>query len=398
MDASCTVWWVGGGVRDLLRGEGNLDLDLVVEGDMDAFLDAFVARSGGAVVSRSRFLTARLRLAGERLDVARARQERYPAPGALPVVAEGTVLDDLGRRDFSVNAMAISVAPELGARFLDPHDGRRDLVARQLRILHPGSFEDDPTRILRAIDFAARFGFALEPGTEAEARSILAAGGLLRLSPRRRGAALERMLGRPRTAVLALDLAQELGALHAIDTGLRWDAETRFRLIRSLSALERESGAAAAATNCFLLTVLILAENDDLKLPARLAGSLSLHRGSATIVAELRERSAEAMRLGPRSRASHAHRCLRSLHEVELARLAALREDLESWVRRENETMRPLRLTISGDDLRRRGVVEGPHLGRALLRTLDARLDGEIAATGELAFALAVASESRSES
>lgn len=396
LEAGCAVWWVGGGVRDLLREATELDLDLVVEGDLEAFLGALAARSDAEVVARSRFLTAEVRLGALRLDVARARRESYPAPAVLPVVEAGTVEEDLGRRDFTINAMAISVAPEIGAQFLDPHGGRDDLRDRQLRILHPRSFEDDPTRILRALDFAARFEFALESATETKARAALAADALRRLSASRLGAAVERTLGRSRTVVAALDLAHGLGALQAVDLGLRWDGAARAALIRSLAFFGRQSGAAPSSTDCFLLALLSLFEDAPSTLGARLVRVLGLHGASALIVSGYLARCGGAMRLGPGSQASEAHRLLRGLEKVELAHLAALREDLAAWVRREIEVMRHLRLSISGEDLRRHGLVAGPVLGQALARTLDARLDGEIAAGDELEFALATAHRDRS--
>ncbi len=156
------VYLVGGAVRDLLLGRGRADIDLVVEGDAAAL----ATRLGGEVVEHERFATAKADLDGHEVDIATARAESYPHPGALPEVQPTAgIADDLARRDFTINAMAIPLRrdPEL----IDPHRGREDLEAGLLRVLHGGSFEDDPTRALRAARYAARFDFELEPETAA---------------------------------------------------------------------------------------------------------------------------------------------------------------------------------------------------------------------------------------
>ncbi len=153
------VYLVGGAVRDLLLGHGRVDIDLVVEGDAAGL----AARLGADVVEHERFATAKARLDGHEVDIASARNEVYLHPGALPEVEPSSLGDDLARRDFTINAMAIPLGRE--PILIDPHGGRDDLAAGLLRVLHPRSFADDPTRALRAARYAARFGFALEAET-----------------------------------------------------------------------------------------------------------------------------------------------------------------------------------------------------------------------------------------
>src|SRR6478752_244315 len=154
------VYVVGGAVRDLLLGRPRADLDLVVVADPVALAECL----GSAVIEHARFGTAKLALDGHEVDIATARTETYPYPGALPVVEPAaTIEEDLGRRDFTVNAMAV---PLEGPRLIDPQGGREDLERALLRVLHERSFVDDPTRAIRAARYAARFRFALEPETE----------------------------------------------------------------------------------------------------------------------------------------------------------------------------------------------------------------------------------------
>jgi tRNA nucleotidyltransferase (CCA-adding enzyme) len=162
---------VGGAVRDLLLARELVDVDLAVEGppEKTLLLAAALAQDlGGRVEARhERFGTATIETqAGTRVDLATARRESYPVPGALPVIdGEATLGEDLARRDFTVHAMAARVG-ESGALgdVVDPFGGRADLEARRLRLLHARSLADDPTRVLRAARYSARLGFAWDAG------------------------------------------------------------------------------------------------------------------------------------------------------------------------------------------------------------------------------------------
>ncbi|MBI3505003.1 MAG: CCA tRNA nucleotidyltransferase [Proteobacteria bacterium] len=162
------VYVVGGPVRDWILKRPTKDLDLLVGGDAAPLAEWCRKRWGGELQAFGQFGTLRLIGAegGLRLDFVRARAESYPAPGALPVTRPGTLLEDLYRRDFALNAMAARPLSDSEAELVDPYDGARDLEAGVLRVLHPKSFIDDPTRLFRAARFSARFGMRLEPRTE----------------------------------------------------------------------------------------------------------------------------------------------------------------------------------------------------------------------------------------
>jgi tRNA nucleotidyltransferase (CCA-adding enzyme) len=178
---------VGGFVRDLLLGIINQDLDIAVEGDALACSQLLAETLGGEVVRTSRFGTAVLALADEKIDLAMARKERYPRPGALPEVRGGTLEDDLFRRDFSINAMALELSPDRLGCLLDPFGGRADLAAAVIRVLHPQSFSDDPTRLLRAVRLAHRMKFTLAADTEACWRQAIKGRYWRQVSPARLG-------------------------------------------------------------------------------------------------------------------------------------------------------------------------------------------------------------------
>jgi tRNA nucleotidyltransferase (CCA-adding enzyme) len=171
------VYLVGGTVRDILLGERNFDVDVVVEGDAIALARAVAQKLDGRVRAHKKFGTAVLLYGDdERLDLVTARSETYHAPAALPTVAPGTIQEDLRRRDFTINAMAVSLKGENLGELVDPFEGRSDLEAARIRVLHDRSFIDDPTRILRAIRYEDRYGFRMDEHTAELARTCIATG------------------------------------------------------------------------------------------------------------------------------------------------------------------------------------------------------------------------------
>jgi tRNA nucleotidyltransferase (CCA-adding enzyme) len=390
------VWWAGGGVRDLLLGRPPTDLDLVIEGRRPAGKLALeLARSlAGKLTHHARFDTFTVVLGdGSQLDVATARRETYDRPGALPRVDPGDLAHDLERRDFTVNAIALRLAP-LPVELVDPCGGREDLAAGRLRTLHPGSFADDATRILRGLRFELRLGLRLAPATEAEARKALAAGYLDGISGPRLRRELAKLLGDPATAAAALRRSIELGVPRALVDGLEGDEEdaTRLRVaLREASGLPWHR-AALEAPRTALLALLALALGTPADLRRRLSERLRLPATEADVLTRGPERIESARgRLRSRSPSPAAHEiaaALRPLSAEELALLAASGEGWRRLVERDLSTLRPLRLRVTGSDLRAAGVPAGPAIGRALELTLAARLDGALDADGELEFAL----------
>ena len=161
---SWRVYLVGGPVRDVLLNVAIKDLDFGVEGDAPALAEQLAEGLGGRVVTHPRFMTATLVMPDCRIDLVTARWEVYPRPGALPRVFPGSVKDDLSRRDFSINALALPLW-EKAPQVLDPEGGLADLDGGVVRVLHERSFRDDPTRLLRAARYEQRLGFALEGQT-----------------------------------------------------------------------------------------------------------------------------------------------------------------------------------------------------------------------------------------
>ena len=204
-------------MRDLLLGRSPRELDVVTEGDASALAHAL-----GASVEHPRFGTATVELDGARIDVATARRERYRAPGVLPEVESATLDEDLLRRDFTVNAIAVTLDGEHAGEVHAAPGALEDLRAGRLRVLHDGSFLDDPTRLLRLARYRARLGFEIDPHTAELASRAVAARALDTVSGARIGAELRLALGEP-DAVGALVAMDDLSVLTALHPRLRFD-------------------------------------------------------------------------------------------------------------------------------------------------------------------------------
>ena len=336
------VYVVGGAVRDALMGRPPRELDLVVEGDAVVVARRAAQRVNGALTVHDRFGTATVHAGGFAFDFAGARRERYSRPGALPDVELGaTIEDDLARRDFSVNAMAVRLAD----RTLVEWDGARaDLEAGVLRVLHDGSFVDDPTRMLRLVRYAARLDFTPDPGTEALVDPALCA----TVTGDRLGNELRLLLREPQPAALRELERLKLG--HAL-LGERFQV-TDLPLTGPLALAACCTAIPPEALRVRLDALGFPAAERDVVIAAasgfdRLRGSLS--GSDADLWRRLRRERPETVEL-----------------------LAATGEP---GARRWLDDVRHRRLAITGDDLVAAGL-EGAAVGEALVRATVAMLEG----------------------
>jgi tRNA nucleotidyltransferase (CCA-adding enzyme) len=370
------VYLVGGAVRDVLMGEPNFDLDIAVEGDGIAFGAALAGALGGRVVPHEKFGTAIVLYGdGGRVDVATARTEFYDYPGALPTVEQASIRQDLYRRDFTINAMAVSLKGEDFGRLVDYFGGHRDLADGVVRVLHNLSFIDDPTRIFRAIRYETRYGFRMDAHTLSLANACVEMELVGELSSARLRDELQALLSEDRVADSVRRMA-ELGIDRAIHPHLAADEET-VRLIEDLDELRARYTPEAPAWRVRLAAL------------ARRLGSTEVLEWGERL--KLRRRDAEqiadAVTVGPRLR--------------ELA--AATKEPAELWARvgphdpdgalfalagakgrarkrleRYFEELRQVRLEISGGDLAQLGLGESPRVGAVLEELLRRKLNGEL--------------------
>ena len=216
--ARVSAYLVGGPVRDNLLGLPVRDLDISVVGDAPALAARLAETANGRLTVHQRFGTATVAVQGATVDLVTARRETYPRPGALPDVQPGDIADDLARRDFTVNAMAIPLAGEPGT-IIDPHGGQDDLCAGVIRTLHPNSFRDDPTRIFRAVRYSKRLGFAIEPDTVRDMSGALADSAMSTISGDRVRHEIDRIFMES-DPLLVIQCVDEIGALRAVHPGL----------------------------------------------------------------------------------------------------------------------------------------------------------------------------------
>jgi len=365
----------GGLVRDAWRGAIGAagDLDIVVEGDGPAVARALADALDGTLVEHERFLTASVRAPGHgRIDVATARSERYDSPGALPRVLPAPIGQDLQRRDFGVNAMAVEVTSDAW-ELLDPFAGAADLERRRLRILHPLSFVEDPTRLLRAARYAARLDLRPDAWTTRCQALALSLAPYAALSAQRIATDLERLLAEPRCAEALAVLARG-GAPRLLDPRWRLTRATSARLAAVPTTLAWTAG--RAVTRPLIVGALALAGDQPAAVAETMAGRLGL---SGEPLSELRRALAETPALARRVGAatpSAAGRALRGASGATLAALhlagGAARQRVEWWLARG----RMVEPTVGGDDVIALGVPRGPAVASALAALRDARLDG----------------------
>jgi tRNA nucleotidyltransferase (CCA-adding enzyme) len=380
------VYLVGGTVRDILLGERSFDVDIAVEGDAIAFARALAEVLQGRVRPHEKFGTAVV-LYGEdeRVDVVTARTEFYDAPAALPTVEHASIREDLFRRDFTMNAMAVSLKGADRGRLVDPFDGRRDLEARTIRVLHNLSLIDDPTRIFRAIRYENRYGFRMDEHTLRLARGTIEMGLVGDLSSARLRDELVALLEEGEVEHSLLRLG-ELGADTAIHPHLAADEEAA-GLFARLRELRDRYGLAAPS---WRLGLAALAR----KLPPNEAYDwlqrLKVRRRDAEAIAA-------AVTVGPRlvERLSDGAEpadvvALADPYAPDAPLFALALADLPP-LHAYFERLRNVHLEVSGSDLAELGLEESPRVGEVLAelrrRKLNGELDGrdsELAAAKEL--------------
>jgi tRNA nucleotidyltransferase (CCA-adding enzyme) len=392
-EADRPVYLVGGPVRDLLLGRPTADVDLMVEGGIGELAATLAKELHGSLRRYPEFRTASISAPGGlEIDLAEARAETYSSPGALPSVEPGSLAEDLARRDFSINALALRLAPDAAPALIDLHAGRVDLDRRRLRVLHERSFVDDPTRILRGVRFEIRLGFRFDRATEVLARAAVSGGAIDRLS----GSRLLRDLGLlldEDGAPSSLARLAELGLLSAVDPHLDLAAPAPALLDGLADGLSWHRGELPADPSLepwrAYLTALIWSHPS--MTPAELTDRLGLAGSRRDRLVSARGRLAAVSALLADSDLP-PHRLSAELSGLDAEELLVLRAALPSSAARVGEELlrhRRLELGIGGGDLLAHGHAPGPAIGRALAATREARLDGRIDETGELEYALA---------
>ena len=394
-EGGVSLYLVGGVVRDLLLKRENWDLDLTVEGDGIAFARLVADRYGAGLAVFERFATARLVFQdGLKMDIATTRRESYAQPAVLPTVQPASIEEDLSRRDFTINAMAMQLNPGQFGRVLDPYGGQRDLRARTIRVLHAGSLQDDPTRIFRAIRFEQRFGFRLERTT----MRLLAQAASTNLVQQLSGPRLQNEVlllfaeHEPVRAIARLSQLKLLRFLHrhlcytakvkrvvtAVPKALAWWVR-RFpdsvidRPIVSLMALSSESSPAVVAAMIRRLALSRVQAGNVSTGGSRVDRALKRLTNKGTVRRSqifrlLTDFSDEALVLLLAKQVGMQH-------EV---RLSLLKRHLVAYVKN-----RAIKTALTGRDLQAMGLQPGPQYKTILGKLLDARIDGMVTTEAE---------------
>lgn len=374
---------VGGFVRDLFLDRPNFDLDFVIEGSAIELADALEREYPSrfeVVAKHERFKTATLIFHGERdreVDLSTARTEYYEFPAALPTVEPSRLEQDLSRRDFTINGLAVCLNPGRYGELLDHFDGLEDLKRNIIRILHPFSFIEDPTRIVRAARFAARLGFHLEPKTKERARKAVEMGIFEDLGGVRLRDEIKSIL-ESEHRLEGLEVLEEVGgALRFLDSHLEYGLRTRTHLRRAQEILQRYKVDEPWVVYLGLLLATMPEE--------RLTGVLDrLHLSNdqkETIRRGLSLEKEAADTLSSMKR-SEIYRVLHNKEPESLAIaacLAAPGTSVRRMIRLYLEELVGVSIMLSGNDLVEMGIGAGPAIGKVLNGLLDARLNGEIA-------------------
>lgn len=374
---------VGGAVRDIMLGSRPRELDVIVDSGVEQLAGALASRLGGEMTLHERFGTAVVRGAHASIDLATIRAESYPSPGALPDVHPGSPEEDLARRDFTINAIAVGLTGEHQGQVRAVGDALDDLAGRRLRVLHDASFLDDPTRILRLARYAARLGFEIEPHTAALLASALAADVLKTVSGQRLGAELRLAFAEP-DPVGPLAELDRMGVFTAWEPGVSFDEH----VVRTALEILPEDGSARVLLAASLLLELSHNLDDeetepamrgfvyDLELPAgdgdrtfgvAVTAAFAVdHIDGADTTVDLLELTIGA----PVESLALAG----AVREMEDGPGSYGRRIVEEWL----GERRHVTLQVTGDDLIAAGVPEGPEVGVRLEESYKLLLEERI--------------------
>lgn len=370
VDLPCYL--VGGFVRDLLLGKPVNDLDAIVEGDAITFGRSLVKKFGGRLTTHDKFHTAVWHLPSSfivqpsSLDLITARKETYQRPGALPTIQPSKIADDLRRRDFTINAMAVRLYGDHFGELIDPLNGQADLEKGIIRVLHPGSFIDDPTRIFRAIRYEQRYGFNIEPETLAfinqESLTVIS-----RLSGERMRHELDLIFGEENSSQM-IQRAGSLGVFEKIHPDLPMFDPAYSDILDMDPILDISASRIAMG---YMLWLMDLMEAGIMSIAERLNFTSELTY-SVWAVSQLKKSLPFLVNSKP-SVWTHA---LEKLPELSIyvvylvSRENALLDYLSIW--------RHVKPHTTGSDLKTRGLPSGPRFGEVLSQLRAAWLDGEV--------------------
>ena len=375
---------VGGFVRDLLLGVENFDIDVVVEKDAVRFSRILAGKLGGSLVVHKKFGTATVVMPKFKIDIATARTEQYKYPAALPTVKFASIKQDLYRRDFTINAMAVSINRKSSGDLIDFFSGQRDLKTKKIRVLHNLSFVEDPTRIFRAVRFEQRYNFRIEPRTEELIKTAVSLDMFGRTQKQRIRDEIILILSEDKP-IKALLRMNQLHELRFIDPKLKLNKET----LRLLEAIEETctwyklSFLKKRVIDNWIIYFIGLVSSLTLSRIKSMSERFVFTRGDQRRLLSCKMKANRAAKLldkKTRMQPSTIYRYLQPLSYETILFIMAKTKTKEAKKRISAffTKYNSIRLSITGTDLKRTGLAPGPKYKKILDKVLYAKLDGKV--------------------
>lgn len=380
------AYLVGGFVRDLILGVKNLDLDIVVEGDAIMFAETFGRPLNAKVTAHRQFGTATIFINHSvKIDFSTARQESYPKSGHLPVVAPGSLKEDLYRRDFTVNAMAIGLAD---GKLVDYFGGKADLRNNVIRVLHDLSFTDDPTRILRAVRFEQRYGLKIEPRTLALLKEALKRKMLERVHPHRTRDELVLIL-KEKSAIKNIRRLDKLAGFDFISDKIKVSG----KVISLLRNIEKEisrfnkGNSVKRPLDSWLVYLMGLFEDLDTRAIKDICVKFGLRKGEEKRLLSYRQAKPGAVKelSNPKIKPSRIFALLEPLSYEAIIALKARQDNpvFSRNIKNFLEIYNGMRISVCGEDLHCLGLSPGPRYQKIFAQVLNAKLNGKVTSKDE---------------
>lgn len=377
------AYLIGGTVRDLFLGEENLDIDIVIEGDAVLFGEKLAHELHGIIVSHKRFGTCTVTTPEYvKIDFATARKETYSRPAALPTVKFSSFKDDLARRDFTMNAMAVSLNERDFGALVDFFDGLGDIEKKRIKALHDKSFIDDPTRILRGIRLEKRLGFTIELHTANLMRKSIEKEIYKKVEePRLRDEII--LVLKERNPFHVIKRMDEFRALKMVHPYLKLhkDLSGTFMAIDKVCGWYNDNSPRKRSIEKWLIYLMALFEDVSYDGTLYFCNKFEFKRGERMRMISYKKQSGKVLKtLNARRKIlpSKIYRLLEPLsHEATLLLMAVSRSDIgKGRIMEFFHKYNGMRTAVRGDDIKALGVKAGPHFSKIMEKILYKRLDG----------------------
>ena len=384
-DLNQLVYLVGGAVRDVLLARSSTDLDFVTEGSGIELAQAVQEQHGGELTTHERFGTAvwtpPSELFAETIDFITARKEVYAHPAALPDVTPSTMHDDLFRRDFTINALAVPLVGNNVGAILDLYGGQTDLENGLIRVLHPQSFSDDPTRIFRALRYAGRLDFSLEKETALALKNSLEQIGLL--SADRLRHEFEKIFAEPNPQPI-LELLNRFGVMAKISNHIGWNNNHHAAFETLKTVVKTKPGSIAVQESGMAnlrLLAWICASAQPSKVADELAETLNLSADLRQDLKNILQFSSPDINIAADGKPGSIEKAFRHFNETQLAILQIvdfLPHQIKDSISTYFTQWRQIKTFSDGNTLRQLGIPPGPIYKKILDELIAAKLNGEV--------------------